>query len=227
MTSAAIQSVGPPPERHADRVVAQMMHQFARRYSTLMNEVAALADHANDGGPRGQSKLLNAIKRLPVMTAYLRPGKRGKYRIFFYCLTGWDYRRNDLIKIDDPIPERPWIACILCQLESFGRGRKYRELSARPLVLITHHALSRAAQRLELRESAAIPIVAEAILDAAVQLLLEKKTIAAWLNAPAQGWRVALDADDSVVVLKRHETVNALVAATVLLASGPEADGAA
>src|SRR5262245_9879149 len=195
--SATIQSIGPPPERHADRVVAEMMHAFARRYATLMNEVAALIGSANDGGRRGQLKLLNAIKRLPVMTAYLRPGKRGRYKIFFYCFTGWDYRRHDLIKVDDPVLERPWIACHLCLLESFGGGRKYRELSAHPIVLISHHALSRAAQRLKLREIEAIPVIAESILDAAVNLLLEKKTLAAWLAAPPQGWRVTIAEDDS------------------------------
>src|SRR5262249_34898228 len=113
--------------------------------------------------------------------------------------------------------------------ESFGGGRKYRELSAHPIVLISHHALSRAAQRLKLREIEAIPVIAESILDAAVNLLLEKKTLAAWLAAPPQGWRVTIAEDDSaVVVLKRHETVNALVATTVFEASGPEVkDGAA
>src|SRR5262245_19847654 len=123
-----------------------MMHEFARRYSTLMSEVSALITPANDGGPRGQVKLVERIKRLPVLSASLRPGKRGKYKILFYAITGWDYRRNALIKIDDPVPERPWIACHLCCLESFGRGREYRELSARPIVLISHHCLSRAAQ---------------------------------------------------------------------------------
>jgi hypothetical protein len=77
--------------------------------------------------------------------------------------------------------------------------------------------MSRAAQRLELRTvNDMIYIAGVAILRAAMKLLVEKDGHRAYLDAPPAGWRVPFGPDaNMIVVLKKHETLPMLVAATV------------
>ena len=72
-------------------------------------------------------------------------------------------------------------------------------------MLITHHALSRTAQRLGLRTDEHMLVAARTIWNAAAGLINRQK--GTWVEPPAQGWRVPLetvDGDAAVVVLKRQ-----------------------
>jgi len=74
----AIQSVGPPPERHADRVVAEMMQELARNQSRLWDAVPEIVASSSDGSPRAQRKMEERIRRAGALATYLSPGKRGR-----------------------------------------------------------------------------------------------------------------------------------------------------
>jgi hypothetical protein len=63
--------------------------------------------------------------------------------------TGWDRDREEEIKIGGPIPERPQIIHWIAKLESLGRCR--RTINYVPLLIFSHHVLSRTAQRHGLR----------------------------------------------------------------------------
>jgi hypothetical protein len=59
------------------------------------------------------------------------------------------------------------------------------------------------AQRLELRTADDLYEAVRVIWNAAT-VLMKEKGADRWLAAPAQGWRVPLDADGACVVLQRH-----------------------
>jgi len=82
-------------------------------------------------------------------------------------------------------------------------------------MFVTHHAASRAAQRLGVRTSDHLIVATRAIWNAALELMIERGSVEAWLAVPPQGWRVPIKAD-ATVVLKRHHKRTALVAATVM-----------
>jgi hypothetical protein len=69
--------------------------------------------------------------------------------LLLYQLVGWDPVRDDEIGPGDPMPEKPWIALFITTIS--GRGHK---IKSRPVLFVTHHALSRAAQRFGLRTQA-------------------------------------------------------------------------
>src|SRR5262245_23465312 len=101
----AIQSLGPPPEKHADRVVAELMKQLAAKHARLwaaLNEIVN-ANALNAGSPRAQHKLEARLQQAGALT-YLEPGKRGKYVLGMYSLVGWDPMRDAGIAVGDPIP---------------------------------------------------------------------------------------------------------------------------
>jgi len=219
-----IQSVGPPPERHADRVVAEMMREVAKNHATLWDEIQLVIVDSRGGSPKAQRKLAERIKRAGALHTKLWPGKRGKYEIMIYDFTGYDPSRNKEIGDGDPIPEKPWIACNLSMLESPGGGRNMVECNSRPILFITCHAMSRTAQRLGMRTSAHLMAAARIIWNGCIKMMNEKADEGAWLNPPPEGWRVPIPPIPARVILKRHEKRRALIAMTVIPNDGYQAD---
>jgi hypothetical protein len=127
-----ITSIGPPPERYAQRMTGEMMHALARKYTVALDEVWRIVlNAATDGGRRAQQKLKERIAQTgTVFSVQLRPGKRGRYRISMTALTGWDPRRDAIIEVGDPVPERPWLAQRLVVIESQGGGREHHTMEA-------------------------------------------------------------------------------------------------
>jgi hypothetical protein len=82
-------------------------------------------------------------------------------------------------------------------------------------VLITHHALSRAAQRFGMRTNEHMLSAARWIRDATQKLII--KIAHDWTPPPPHGLRVPLGtADNAIVVLKQHESrERTLVVATI------------
>jgi len=120
-----IESIGRPPERHADRVVAEMMRQLARDRSRLWDTISEVVANSSDGSPRAQRKMEKRIKRAGALTTDLWPGKRGRYTLMVYDLCGWDAQRDAAIQLGDRIPERPWISCNLtCHREQGRRSQQ-------------------------------------------------------------------------------------------------------
>src|SRR5215471_13213673 len=202
-----INSIGPPPEKHADRVVAEMMRLLAKRQAGLWHTIVEVIAESSDGSPRSQRKMEERVKRAGALRTYLFPGKRGKYQLHIYDISGWDQSRDAEITIGDPIPEKPWIAVNLTAIESKGGGRRRLQHKTASFLFITHHAMSRAAQRHGLRTSDHLLNAVKAIFSAALRLM-HKKDQKAFDDVPPDGWRVRITPDDdAIVVLKRHPTL--------------------
>jgi hypothetical protein len=84
-------------------------------------------------------------KPFTLTVKLLSSGKRGRYVLGAYFIEGWDAGRKKIIASSDPIPDKPWLACTHTKITSRGRGL-YDEKRSISLV-VTHHALSRLAQR--------------------------------------------------------------------------------
>src|SRR6516165_9450642 len=167
----AIQSIGLPPERHADRVVAEMIRQLAREHAQLWDAIRALAATSSDGNPRAQRKLEARIRRLGAVNTKLNPGKRGCYSLQIFDDLGWDVARDAPIFSGDKTPQNVQSSCTLSVLESEGRGRNSVVLVAQPVLFLTKHALSRVAQRLGARELEHMRRAKNLLWNAAVGLL--------------------------------------------------------
>src|SRR5262245_7539449 len=220
------QSIGPPPEKHADRVVAALMQQLAQKHARLWATLDAIlkAGAIYAGSPQAQHRLAARV-RAAGAAVHLAPGKRGRFTLGVYSLTGWCPARDAAIAVGDAIPPKPWIAGLVCLVESLGGGRNMVRAYDKPLLFLTHHVISRGAQRLGLRTQDDIAAMAEATLAAA----LAAKAAGGfkdWGNAPPAGMRlpIAVNALNAVVVLKAHPKRKALIAATVLKAETGERD---
>jgi hypothetical protein len=175
MTAGVFTSVGlHPPERHADRVVAEMLQRIAELSSHLMPAIAEVVGNSSDGSPKAQRKLEQRLRSAGAFSTSLEPGKRGRYTLFFFSWGGWNPTTKSPIAPGDQLPGRPWLAVYACKLQSEGRGAGRVTLKAAPAVLITHHALSRLAQRAGARTGNDLINAMFGFLDAATELLTSK-----------------------------------------------------
>jgi hypothetical protein len=224
--------VGTPPARHADRITAEMMRYLVAQSAHIRATVREIVETtADDGGPRGQERLRKRIiaagttlDRVNVK-ASLVPGKRGKYEIFFMFWAGWDRDREAEIKTGDPLPERPQIIHWVARLESLGRYR--RTLDYAPVLIISHHVLSRTAQRHGLRTLDDMLDAIEALNHRIAHFSLDMSRKAngmSWiLQTPPEGWRVPINSrswtvkeTDAQLVIQRHWTMDIPIATTII-----------
>jgi hypothetical protein len=193
-----------------------MLRHLVVQRAAILPAIAAVVEQSSDGGPRGQRRMQERIDRLGILYSDLTPGKRGVYELAFYDLTGWDVSRDAEIKAGDPLPEKPWLVCLANRLISEGRGRRRWELKAATVLFVTHHALSRAAQRCGVKTSQHLLAVTENIFLEVLEHRKQTESWRQWLDTiPPEGLRLPV-ADDAIVVLKRHEKRHAVVATTIL-----------
>jgi len=82
-----INTAGAPPERHASRVVAEMVHWLYREERRLddviCNQIKAI--HGRLGTPKAQQKFVDRMHEAcgskGIVDLHLTPGKRGKFTI--------------------------------------------------------------------------------------------------------------------------------------------------
>jgi hypothetical protein len=116
MKLPTIQSVGAPPEEHADRIVAEMLHLLVRGRLAYERHIKA-AIYLPDGNPRAQAKLAGRLRQSGwpfILSADLiQAGKRGRYVLSFATLDGWSPSRQRIIADEGDIPQKPWLAVSL------------------------------------------------------------------------------------------------------------------
>ena len=187
MAFAEIQSIGLPHEIHADRVVAQMLRQVAETSAPYISGFVERIKASSDGSPKAQRKLAARIIQAGGFEVELMPGKRGRYELSFYSWCCWNDTTDRLIGPGDVPPPKPWIATLFFHLISKGGGSRDLELRYTPTCFITHHCLSRAAQRFGMRTVPQLLITARQIWQAVEDVVDVEGDVKASLKRAALG----------------------------------------
>jgi hypothetical protein len=104
----------------------------------------------------------------------LTPGKRGKYCITFYDMTGWDIGREKEVMSFDPAADDANICLVVNanMLTSLGNGRETKDMKGTRVLFISKHVLMRLVQRFDARTPADLLKGAENIMEAALDLFI-------------------------------------------------------
>jgi hypothetical protein len=167
-----VHSIGPPPDRYANRIVGTMLRELAKQRARNTDAIMELFYTSNDGSPAAQQRLAKRIEAAGAMHIGLTPGKRGKYQIVFYDMTGWDVGREKEVLSFDPAPDDANICLVVNanMLTSLGNGRNVKDVKGRRVLLISKHVLVRLVQRFDARTPADLFKGAENITNAALEL---------------------------------------------------------
>ena len=90
MIALETQSIGSPPNRHADHIVSAMMKYLTKEHAKLWQAIYGITKDPRvmDGNPRAQQKLADKVKTAGAIGVLLIPGKRWRYRMGIYCWRG-------------------------------------------------------------------------------------------------------------------------------------------
>jgi hypothetical protein len=152
-----------------------------------------------------------------LLMLHLDPGKRARFELTVSEISGYDPEINDVIHDEGPpAPPRPWLAVVCTHVKWHGRGR-HPEIKGAEVLLLTHHALSRLAQRAGARTPADLLMATRALFD----VILHAR-IAPDDELPPAGRRFTIGLSghmgEATAVVTRHDDpeVRALVVATIL-----------
>jgi hypothetical protein len=219
LTTLEINSVGPPPERHASRIISAMLSHLAVRHAATWGMIHGITKdpHSRDGHPKAQKKLELRVKAAGAAWTKLTPGKRGRYRLSISSWVGWSPNQDKRLTIDAEIPEKPWITLDHHVVE--GKGRGWVSFSSRFVVFITTHSLVRTCQRWKVKTLADIEMVINSI--AAICLDYISKAEGAgdddWCSKiPPDGIRLRTPRNGPTLICKKHDKYHALVVVTVI-----------
>ena len=167
-----IQSVGPPPDRYANRIVGAMLRELVKQRARYTDTLMRTIYTSKDSNPAAQQRLADKIKANGALEVKLEPGKRGKYKIYFYDLTGWDIQREKEIFTYDRISDDTNYCLVVNanMLISLGNGHEYKTVNGARILLISKHVLMRLVQRFDARTPADLLKGAENITSAALEL---------------------------------------------------------
>jgi hypothetical protein len=91
MTSSLQIEYERPHEIHADRIIALMLNEMARKHAILWRAIYDLTKdpHLRDGSPKAQARLEAKVRALGPFSTALKPGKRGRYELRVFNHAGW------------------------------------------------------------------------------------------------------------------------------------------
>jgi hypothetical protein len=68
-------SIDAPPERHADRVIAEMLRELTKTRAQIGPAMVEAVRQSKDGGPRAQQRMAERIRKAGVMNVSLKTGR--------------------------------------------------------------------------------------------------------------------------------------------------------
>lgn len=194
-----IESIGPPPELHAQRVAGEMTRWLIAQGDKRWKSMAGIVKNAKDGNPQAQWKLARRLAEAAgpaVFDVAVAPGKRGRYTMRFSCWTGWV--NGEPVKQGQILPEKPWLGIGWLTVKNTGNYQV--EFDDSIWLLINQHAIARLAERCGARSPIQLVKVLSELSRAVMDYAVERIEPGEKLNIPPDGWRIPFDGGVAVIV---------------------------
>ena len=221
MTAPKIASIGPPPDKHAERIVSEMLRYMHEQRTKMHRKHGhTMIDVRTMGAPKGQIKTVEKMRQKigPLLLEIgLAPAKRGKFVMITseWCL--WNPKAQLPVSSEEPAPEgAAWLAVT----SSTYTGNNYvPKVTTGLALIITHHSLTRLCQR------AGVVTVGDMILAVRKLWSVTDHLMARfdpksqdWLRPPDGSWLLAMPIQDSpvAVIAPEREYGDVLLVKTIL-----------
>jgi hypothetical protein len=213
----AIQSIGPPPDLHAERVCGEMIRWLHAEHKRLRARGNGLIDVRQMGAPQGQLRVAERLRKAlgPLaLNVMLILAKRGKFTLGVTEWRVWDPAANAPVPAGALAPPAAWLAAALNIYSAVG----YRPASQVLVpLLVSRHACVRLAQRADVRTAADLVTAMRDLWRVIWDLVGQHNDD--WLDPPGGAWLVPIREGElsPVVVLERDRSgAKRLVAKTIL-----------
>ena len=144
--SPQITSIGPPPDRHAQRVVKEILNYLLVEQERLRAPAVGLIDVDRMGTPIGQKRVADRLRGAlgPLaLSVHLETGRRGKFKLLLSEWSIWNPEANAEADPSRPAPPNAGLAVVTSIYT--GASHRGKVKTHTPLVL-SQHALERLAE---------------------------------------------------------------------------------
>jgi hypothetical protein len=208
------------PERHADRVVAEMLRWIVAERQQRIAALKEILRSAPDASPGDQERLADEFKRIGgpffPLVRLVESRKRGRYEIWIVSIDGWNRDAQKLIFTCDEIPERPQLAASV--IIARGLGHHQHDAKASVALIVSHHALSRLVQRSENR-------TADDLLAAVTNLIKAYAEVCLQIESKNSRLRFQTNGGDVIAQLEEHwDGSGKVIVKTILEIDPPEVE---
>ena len=214
-----IASVGPPPDRHAERVATEMLAHLWASQATLWANAAGSLKSSQMGNPTGQQRAVARFRKASsdlLLDVRLRTGTRGRFDLTIATWLIWNPATSAPAMAGSALPQTPWLAI------GFAHSARSRSWNSSVPMLVTHHACVRLAQRAGVKT---VRDLMAALRDLWLALTGEFG-MGLDRDCPAAGWRVPLPAGQQAVIWRDPEPSPRLIVKTILDAATHPINGA-
>jgi hypothetical protein len=216
----AIASIGAPPDLHAERVCGAMIQWLRAGRAAAHARAEGTIDLRQMGAPAGQQRVAERFTKAlgdVALEIQLHPAKRGKFKLVAVDWSIWDPASDCEVENNATTPSVAWLAAVLTVYTGANRRAN---INSRVMLLVTRHAVVRLAQRAGVRTVDDL-VAAMRELWRITSTLLVLRPYNGWLETPAGGWLMPIEAADgetlAVAVLERdRKSGNMLVVKTIL-----------
>ena len=228
----AISSIGPPPERHAERIVGEMLAWLHVENHRLWQILAGSLDLNQMGNPVGQERAVRRFrdKAKPLLLDFrLVTGKRGKYKLTLVTWEIWDVVNHRVADASGLLPPYGCLAVGFAQKRGRGwpDGKAIDRWRYSTTLIISRHACLRLAMRAEVKT---VPDLLAAVRElwetvaVFVNELPDEEVVREkegdeerrwWQTAPPEGWRLTMPRG-TVAVVGQYNDSPRLVVKTIL-----------
>jgi hypothetical protein len=183
-----IQTEGAPPDRHAERVITEMMAWMEGRQQALMlrDVAAAIGSWRDMDSPEGQQKAAQRLREDCagfVFSVDLTPNTRGRFRLAY---SAWMVTVGQRLAVNR------------IEFHADKDFQRMPDFNVRIPMQVTHHACVRLAQRANVKTVRQMIHALQMLWDAARPMLAEPREHRA--TPPEAGWIVPLQNGSFMVV---------------------------
>jgi hypothetical protein len=226
MNAAApqIQSAGPPPLRHAERVTSEMLAFLHGQHPQLFARAHGVINLRQMGSLKGQQRTADRLNKAlgPLsLGVYLSQVKRGRGTLMFADWSTWDPLAGAEADSARPPPPLAWLVAYL----NIYRVANYQiDVRSNARLLVSRHAIIRLAQRADVRTINDLIAAMRELWQATFHLMA--RDLDGWTKPPDGIWRIPVG--DAIAILEPDRDGAArLVCKTILDASMCKGGGGA
>ena len=193
-----IESIGPPPEAHAQRIAGEMARWLIAQGEKRWKAMSEIVKTAKDGNPTAQWRFARRLAKAAgpaVFDVGVATGKRGKYTMRFSCWTGWVNGKPtaDVAKL----PDRPWLG--IGWMTVTNKGNYQADFDDYIWLLINHHAMARLAERCGARTPLQLVNILGKLSKAFMEYAIAHTEPGEKADIPPEGWRVPFEGGVAVI----------------------------
>jgi hypothetical protein len=203
-----------PPDRHAQRVVGEMLKWLHAEHWRQHQQTLGIINVRKMGTVEAQRRTADRLRKamnILALDVQISPAKRGRFLMSVIEWAVWDLTKDDMVTGEQPIPINAWLAVSL----TFITGANHRPVMKCTVpLLVTRHACERLATRAGVRTPVDLIVALRELWEVAYTVIRDEN---AWHN---DEWKIPMERGAIAVLVPDAKSGGKRFVVTTILEPG-------